>query len=68
MITALIVLVFAVLVAGWVLAGIAFVASFVSIIPRLRDRSVMSCEDSASLPAEWRAGDDKFLHDVGIRP
>lgn len=68
MITALMVLVCAVVVLGWVLAGIAFVASVVSMVPRLVD-SLGTPSDDRALPAgQWQAGDRKFLHDLGIRP
>ena len=68
MITALMVLVCAVLVLGWVLAGIAFVASLVSMIPRLLDSLDTSPGHSGSATGQWRAGDRKFLRDLGIRP
>jgi hypothetical protein len=68
MITALMILVCGVLLLGWVLAAIAFVASLVSMVPRLIDSRGTSPEDSASPGSRWRAGDRKFLRDVGIRP
>ena len=68
MITALMVFVCGVMVLGWLLAGIAFLASLVSMISRLLDRSNTSTEDSASPQSRWDATDAKFLHDVGIRP
>jgi len=68
MVTALLLLVFTVLVLGWVLAAIAMVASLVSIIPRLRDTLGTSPDNSESPAGRWRAGDKKFLHDIGIRP
>jgi len=68
MITALMLLVCGVLLLGWVLAAVAFVASFLSMIPRLIDSRGTSPEDSASPAGRWRAGDRKFLRDVGIRP
>jgi hypothetical protein len=67
MIAALIILVFAVTVLGWLLAAIAFVASLVSIVPRIVDHPGPSLEGGASPRSKWRAGDDKFLRDVGIR-
>jgi hypothetical protein len=69
MITALMVLVCAVLVVGWVMAGIAFVASVVSMFPRLHNRSGTSSDRSA-LPrgSGWPADDNKSLRDVGIQP
>jgi hypothetical protein len=63
----LMILVCAVMVLGWVLAGIAFVASFVSIIPRLRDHPGTSPEDRVPVRS-ISASDNRFLHDVGIRP
>ena len=68
MITALMLLVCGVLLLGWVLAAVAFVASLLSMIPRLIDSRGTSPEDSASPAGRWRAGDRKFLRDVGIRP
>jgi hypothetical protein len=67
MITALMLLVCGVMVLGWLLAGIAFVASLVSMITRLLDCSSTATEESASLQPRWCAADTKFLHDVGIR-
>jgi len=64
----LLVLVCAVLLLGWALAGIALVASLVSIIPRLLDSPGTSTDDNASTAGRWHASDKKFLHDVGIRP
>jgi len=67
MIVALIILVFAVMVLGWLLAAIAFVASLVSIVPRMVDHPDLSREDGAAPRSRWHAGDDKFLRDAGIR-
>jgi len=68
MIAALIVLVFAIMVLGWLLAAIAFVASLVSIVARIVDRPGASLQDGVSTRTKWCAGDDKFLRDAGIRP
>jgi hypothetical protein len=68
MITALMIFVCGVLLLGWVLAAIAFLASLLSMVPRLIDSRGTSPEDSASPAGQWRAGDGKFLHDVGIKP
>jgi len=68
MITALMLLVCGVLLLGWVLAAVAFVASLLSMVPRLIDSRGTSPEDSASPAGRWRSGDRKFLRDVGIRP
>ena len=53
------VLVFAVIVLGWLMAAFAFVAISISMIPRFREHSSVLRDSSA---------DAKFLHDVGIRP
>ena len=71
------VLVCAVLVLGWVLVGIALVASLMAgitlvasllaVVPRLCDSRSGSFHDTASPAGRWHASDKKFLHEVGIR-
>jgi hypothetical protein len=68
MITALLVLVFAVVLVGCLMAAVAFVAIMVSMTSRLLNRSSALSEDSASPQGGWRAGDAQFLRDLGIRP
>ena len=68
MVIALMVLVFAVVVLGWLLAAVAFVATFVSLVSPVLDPPGASTEDGASRPDRWRSADAEFLRDVGIRP
>jgi len=77
MITGLMVLVCAFVVLGWmligialvasVLAGIGLMASLLAVVPRLGDSRSGSFHDAASPAGRWRAGDKKFLDEVGIR-
>ena len=67
MIGALMVLVAAVVVLGWLMAALAFFASLVSIIPRTVDHPGVSGEDRVSPRPKSCAGDDRFLGGVGIR-
>jgi ABC-type nickel/cobalt efflux system permease component RcnA len=77
MITALMVLVCAVVVLGWVLVGIALVASLLAGIAlvaslladadRSRDSRSGSFHDTGSPAGRWHASDKKFLREVGIR-
>lgn len=67
MITALLILVCAVVVLGWLIACIALVCTFVSMIARLLDRPSTSREDRLSPEERCQAADTQFLHDVGIR-
>ena len=77
MITAPMVLICAFVVLGWVLvgvalvasllAGFALVASLLAVVPRLRDSRSGFFHDTASPAGRWHTGDKKFLHDVGIQ-
>lgn len=66
MIAALMILVCAVVVVGWLMAAVAFVAISVSMIPRVLDPT--SPEDSVGAQVGSLAADAQFLRDVGIRP
>jgi hypothetical protein len=68
MITALLVLVFAVVLVGWLMATVVFVAIMVSMTSQLLNRSSALSADSASPESGWRARDAQFLRDLGIRP
>ena len=68
MIAVLMVLVFAVVMLGWLMAAAAFVAIGVSMIPRVLDRSSAVVEERASAQSRWPRTDAQFLRDVGIRP
>lgn len=67
MIAALLILVFAVVVLGWLLAAVAYVAILVSMLSRVLDPSTLP-EGSAAVKSSSRGTDAQFLRDVGIRP
>ena len=68
MIAALLFLVFAVLLLGWLMAAVAYVAIIVSMLSRVLDPSSTSPEDGVSAQSRSRATDAQFLRDVGIQP
>jgi hypothetical protein len=68
MVIALLVLVGAVLLLGWLMATVAYVVILVTTIAKVVDRSNSLREDSISAPNRWRAADERFLRDAGIRP
>ena len=68
MIIALMFLVCAVVLVGWLMAAGAFVAICASMIPRALEGSSTLPEDKASAQSRRRTTDAQFLRDVGIRP
>jgi sugar phosphate permease len=74
MITALMILVCAVLIFAWLVAAAVFVGmivtGIVSLISRVREQLDGRPKDagSPSLETEFRDADVEFLHEVGIKP
>jgi hypothetical protein len=73
MITALLILVSAVLIFAWLVAAVIFVGMIVtgimSLISRMRERldGHPEAAGSAVLETEFRDADVEFLHEVGIK-
>ena len=68
MATVLIVLVCGVILLGWFLAGVAFLAALATMLSRLIDRPSSSDENTGFLEERWQASDAEFLRKMGIEP
>ena len=64
----LMLLVFAVMLLGWLLAAIAFVASIVSMFSHALERSGTLRYDHGSRQGDSEAYDAEFLRNLGIQP
>ncbi|HUI79275.1 MAG TPA: hypothetical protein VLY24_15220 [Bryobacteraceae bacterium] len=68
MIAVLMVLVLGVIVLGWFLAGVAFLATLATLLSRMSVRSSSCDEDFARLENGWQVSDAEFLREAGIEP
>jgi len=67
MITALMVLVFGVILLGWLLAGVAYAGTLVALLARALDHSDTPGKNRAPKSGRWQASDDEFLRAMGIQ-